>query len=338
VSERILVIGPAWVGDMVMAQSLFRTLATRGPSIEVDVVAPGWSLPLLRRMPEVTAGIEMPAGHGELRAWRRFRIGRALRHRGYDQALVLPRSYKSALVPCFAAVPRRTGYRGEWRYGLLNDIRPLDKSILIQTVQRFVALGLEADADLPPPVPRPRLTVDKANQARLLERLALDLSRPVVALAPGAEFGASKRWPPEHFAATARALVESGYRVWVLGSAKEREMGVALREQAGAAAVNLCGETALVDAVDLLALTEHTIANDSGLMHVAAAVGSHVIAIYGSTPPDLAPPLTTRCEVHYLGLDCSPCLQRECPLGHLRCLREITPERVLAGLRPRAGC
>jgi heptosyltransferase-2 len=222
------------------------------------------------------------------------------------------------------------------RFGLLNDIRPLEKTLLTQVVQRFVALGLDADAAQPPAVSRPCLTVDRANQARLTERYGLHTTRPVVALVPGAEFGAAKRWPLEYFAATARALGELGYQVWVLGSPREQRIGAAVCERTGGAAVNLCGRTALEDAIDLLALTERVIANDSGLLHVAAAVGTHVTAIYGSTPPDFAPPLTKRRDIHYLGLDCSPCRQRECPLGHLRCLREITPETILADVRPRA--
>src|SRR5690242_4682721 len=144
--NRILVVGPAWIGDMMMAQSLFITLRQRFPDSAIDVLAPGWSLPLLARMPEVRAAIEMPLGHGEFGFAARRRLGIELRANGYDRAIVLPRSWKSALVPFFARIPQRTGYRGELRYGLLNDIRPLDKTVLTQTVQRFVALGLEADA------------------------------------------------------------------------------------------------------------------------------------------------------------------------------------------------
>ena len=338
--ERLLVVGPAWVGDMVMSQSLLISLAKRHPGLQLDVLAPGWSLPLLQRMPQVDQAIEMPLGHGEFGFLQRRRLGHALRGRGYTQAIVLPRSLKSALVPFFAGVPRRTGYRGEMRFGLLNDIRVLDQGRLTQTVQRYVSLGLPADGPQPPAVPEPRLGVDPDNQQRLVNALSLDTKRPIVAMMPGAEYGPAKCWPLDNFAKLARSLIERGYRVWILGSERDNEAGQAIATQAsddpsrvrqsGADARNLCGQTTLTDAVDLLAMARWAVSNDSGLMHVAAAVGCHVIAIYGSSTPDYTPPLSARSTVHYLRLDCSPCFERTCPLGHLQCLREISAEAVLA--------
>ena len=330
--DRLLVVGPAWVGDMVMSQSLLMTLRADHPSAVLDVIAPAWSLPLLRRMPEVGDAIEMPLGHGELGFILRRRLGRSLRDRGYRQAIVLPRSMKSALVPFFARVPRRTGYRGEMRYGLLNDIRPLDTTRLTQTVQRYVALGRPAGSDQPPPVPAPRLQTDAVNQQRLLRDLGLSTDRPVVAIMPGAEYGPAKCWPLEHYGQVAAALGADGYQTWILGSARDREAGRVIREISAGAAVDLCGQTDLVDAVDLLALAEHAVTNDSGLMHVAAAVGCHVIALYGSSTPDYTPPLSGNKSVFYLRLECSPCFRRTCPLGHLRCLNEISPAMVLDAL------
>lgn len=338
--ERILVVGPAWVGDMVMSQSLFIALAERYPGLQLDVLAPGWSLPLLQRMPQVDQAVEMPLGHGEFAFFRRRSLGRSLRRRGYTQAIVLPRSLKSALVPFFAGVPRRTGYRGEMRFGLLNDIRMLDRGRLTQTVQRYVSLGLPADAAQPPAIAEPRLEVDPDNQQRLANTLSLDPTRPIVAMMPGAEFGPAKCWPLDHFAALARSLIERDYAVWILGSQRDKPAGEAIVTRAGDGRSrarhsdrgprNLCGQTSLTDAVDLLAMARWAVSNDSGLMHVAAAVGCHVIAIYGSSTPDYTPPLSARSTLHYLRLDCSPCFQRTCPLGHLRCLREISAEAVLA--------
>ena len=331
-TERILVVGPSWVGDMVMAQSLYMTLTARH-GVTVDVIAPGWSLPLIRRMPQVADGIELPLGHRQF-AWAiRRHLGRQLRQRHYTRAIVIPRSFKAALIPWHARIPVRTGYRGEMRFGLLNDIRPLDPGVLCQTVQRYVALGHPAGGTLPPPVPQPRLTVDPDNQSRLTGNLGLDRDGPVAALMPGAEYGPAKCWPLSHFSQVARRLGEQGYRVWVLGSAKERSAGEAVVAGAGGMAVNLCGETRLEDAVDLLALARHAITNDSGLLHVAAAAGCNVIGIYGSSTPAYTPPLTDRAAALYLDLECSPCFRRECPLGHLRCLREITPARVLESIR-----
>jgi len=317
---------------MVMAQSLFMTLC-RWPGAEVDVLAPAWSLPLIGRMPEVGKAIEMPLGHGEFGWSLRRRMGTGLRGQGYSRAIVLPRSWKSALVPWHAHIPVRTGYRGEMRFGLLNDIRRLDDVALAQTAQRYVALGLPPESPQPPPVPPPCLRVDRDNQARLLERFGLSDRGPVAAVMPGAEYGPAKCWPLACFAEAARGLVDLGYQVWILGSAGDRHAGDEIRRLSRGAAVNLCGETRLEDAVDLLAVARHALTNDSGLMHVAAAVGCHVIGIYGSSSPAYTPPLTERRSIQYLDLECSPCFERECPLGHLRCLREIPAGRVIEAVR-----
>ncbi len=140
---KILVIGPSWVGDMMMSQSLYRTLKAEYPSAEIDVMAPAWCRPLLARMPEVNQALAMPLGHGALALGERRRLGHALRANGYDRAYVLPNSFKSALVPFFANVPQRTGWRGEMRYGLLNDLRVLDKAAFPLMVQRYVALAYD---------------------------------------------------------------------------------------------------------------------------------------------------------------------------------------------------
>ncbi|GAB4206874.1 MAG: lipopolysaccharide heptosyltransferase II [Tibeticola sp.] len=335
-AARILVVGPSWVGDMVMASVLFQLLRARQPHARIDVLAPGWSLPLLARMPEVDQGLEMPVGHGRLGLRVRWRLARSLRGR-YDQAIVLPGSLKSTLVPWLAGIARRTGYRGEQRYGLLNDMRQLRPVELPLMVQRYAALALDVRtplaADLPAELPRPRLRVDAGRQAALLAEFGLDLQRPAVALLPGAEFGPSKQWPLDYFAEVARALLAQGYAVWVLGSARDAEAGRSIAGQAPGTR-DLCGCTRLEDAVDLLAATSGCISNDSGLMHVAAALDVPLVALFGSTSPEHTPPLSDRAQVLRLGLDCSPCFQRNCPLGHHRCLREIRPAQVLAALTP----
>ncbi len=328
----MLVVGPSWVGDMVMAQALYRVLAARVPAPEIHVLAPQWSRPLNDRMPEVAKSIELAAGHGELKLALRHSLGVRLRAERYAEAIVLPRSFKAALVPWFARIPKRTGYRGEWRYGLLSDVRDLDRARLDQTVKRFVALGFPASAALPTALPtewRPRLRVDDANLARLRREHGLG-AEPLVALMPGAEYGPAKRWPASSFAALARTLAQAGRSVLLLGSAKERDLGEGIRVHAENARVrNLCGATTLGDVVDLLAASAAAVSNDSGLLHVAAAAGTHVVAIYGSSSPAFTPPLTPHSAIIYRGIECSPCFARECPLGHLRCLREIGPADVL---------
>lgn len=332
----ILVVGPSWVGDMVMASVLFQLLRARQPQARIDVLAPGWSLPLLARMPEVNQGIEMPVGHGRLGLRTRWQLARSLRGR-YDQAIVLPGSLKSALVPWLAGIARRTGYRGEQRYGLLNDMRQLRPAELPLMVQRYAGLALDVRApvaaDLPAELPRPRLRVDRARQATLRADLGLDPRQPAVALLPGAEFGPSKQWPLAHYAAAARSLLALGHAVWVLGSPKDAEAGRLIAEQAPGT-IDLCGRTRLEDAVDLLAAASGCISNDSGLMHVAAALDVPLVALFGSTSPEHTPPLSPAAQVLRLGLDCAPCFQRTCPLGHHRCLRDISPAQVLAALAP----
>ena len=328
-TEKILVVGPAWVGDMVMAQALFMLLREQNPDVVIDVLAPAWSEPLLARMPEVRNTVLMPIGHGQFHLGKRFQIGREARSAGYDQAIVLPRSMKSALIPFFAGIPHRVGYRGEMRYGLLNDIRDLNRNALDQTVKRFVSLGLPPNMSLTE-IPEPRLSVDKANRDSLVQRLGLTKEGPVVALIPGAAYGPAKCWPLEYFVRLTSDLVAAGASVWILGSESERDVGESIKQQSGDQAINLCGATRLEDTVDLLSRAQAAVTNDSGLMHVAAAAGTHVVALYGSTSPSFTPPLTRRKTIFYLQLDCSPCFQRECPLEHLRCLRDIDPAVVLA--------
>lgn len=331
--KKILVIGPSWIGDMVMAQSLFIHLRDRELSPRVDVLAPAWSGPILARMPEVAAHIEMPVGHGKLGLGTRLALGRDLRREKYDQAIVIPRSWKSALVPFVAGIPQRTGYLGEARYGILNDIRPLDEVRLPRTVDRYVALGIDRDGHLPPSIRSPRLTVDTANQARLFRELFLTIGRPIVGFVPGAEFGPAKRWPAEYFAELARRLIGLGRDVWLFGSGKDSEVCGRIASQAGEGVVDLSGKTTLAEVVDLIAATERMVTNDSGLMHIAAAVGSRVVALYGSSSPDNTPPLSPDAVVLKLDLECSPCYQRECPFGHYRCLTGLGVDRVFEAMR-----
>ncbi len=314
---------------MVMAQALFKLIQADGHV--VDVLAPEWSLPIVARMPEVHEGIASETGHGEIGFGKRRRIAKSLRETGYDHAIVMPRSFKSALIPWIAGIPRRTGFRGEARFGLINDVRTLDRKVLDQTVKRFVALGIEEGEPLPA-APQPALRISTAHQRELVERLALDTGRPVVAMMPGAEYGPAKCWPLDHFVELAAMLDATAYTVWVLGSEKDAAAGQAIADRS--AAINLCGRTSLEDVIDVLGLCEQAVSNDSGLMHVAAAVGIHVHGIYGSSSPAFTPPLTDRSDIHYRGLDCSPCFKRECPLGHLDCLNGIRPgdihERILS--------
>lgn len=328
---KILIVGPSWIGDTVLAQPLFRLLHDKHTGAALDVLAPAWTLPLLARMPEVRQAILNPFAHGELKLGARRRLGRELASAGYDQAIVLPNSFKSALVPCFAGIPRRTGFRGELRWGLLNDVRALDERALPRLVERYAALA-GAESEPAPALPQVGLKVDETARLATLAKLRLAPHGPVAALCPGAEYGPAKRWPLHHFAELARKLAARGFEVWLIGSRRDRGLGEEIEKLAAGACRNLCGGTSLDEAIDLLASSALVVSNDSGLMHVAAALGRPLIALYGSSSPDFTPPLSAAAKIVRLGLACSPCFKRECPLGHFNCMMQLTPERVCSAI------
>ncbi len=331
--RKILIVGPSWVGDMVMAQSLFKVLKQRHPTVVIDVLAPAWSRPLLERMPEVRRAIDMPLGHGQLQLGLRRSLGVELRPEKYDQAILLPNSLKSALTPYFARIPQRTGFIGEMRYGLLNDHRKLDKQTLSMTVQRFVSLADCAGAPLPDPIPAPCLTVADGSVDAAIDALDLVAPQgPVLGLCPGAEYGAAKRWPENYYTEVAQSYIAKGWRVWLFGSDKDTAVTCKIANGAGSACDDLAGKTSLAQAIDLMSRCDAVVSNDSGLMHVAAALNRPLVAVYGSSDPGFTPPLNERARVLDLALECSPCFERECPLGHLNCLVELMPEQVISAL------
>jgi heptosyltransferase II len=318
IPRRILVVAPAWVGDMVMAESLFQSLHRQYPEAILDVLAPRWTLPLIRFMPEVSGGIALPLGHGELGLAERYRIGRDLRAKGYDLALVLPGSLKSALVPFFAGVGARRGFGGALRRLLLTEA--LAKPSLPQ-VETFLALAPDGGEVL-----EPRLIVTDEQRAGTLAALGLQAPRArLLAIAPGAEYGPAKRWPTRHFAALAAAKRAQGWQVWVFGSPGDRDAATEIPAEE-----NLAGRTSLDQAVALLSLADAVVSNDSGLMHVAAALGRPQVALFGPSDPLRTGPHNAKAHVLRLGIECSPCNKRICPLGHHRCLEDLNPAQVLA--------
>ena len=332
----ILIVAPAWIGDAIISQPLLTLLARRDPTPRIDVLAPSWVAPVYARMPEAGEVIDSPFAHREL-AWSRRRgVAKALRARGYAQAIILPNSLKSALVPWLAGIKVRTGYTGEQRHGLVNDRRRLDAARLPRLVDRFAALALPDGEALPTLLPDPALSIDPTQQAAALARLGLVIDRPVTALCPGAEFGPAKRWPTAYYAEIADRALGAGRQVWIFGSPKDAEFGSAIAD-AAPGAVDLCGKTNLSEAIDLLALADVVLTNDSGLMHVATAVGCRVVALFGSSTPAYTPPLSRRAKTISLELECSPCFQRTCPLGHMNCLNQLKPQQVqdtIAALPP----
>jgi heptosyltransferase-2 len=321
----------------VLAHSLFQVLKTKYPDAIIDVAAPAWTLPLLDRMPEVNLGIALPFKHGQLSLFERIQFGRHLKNHGYTQAILLVNSLKSAILPFAAGIAQRTGFLGEFRYGLLNDIRELDTNKLPRTVDRFVALSTQTKTTLvtdPDSIPNPRLIADRDNALRVLAKN--DISEPaqkVLGLCPGAEYGEAKRWPIEHYAEVANAALNKGWQVWLFGSDKDTPVTSAINQLTQNRCQDWGGKTKLGDAIDLMSLCNTVISNDSGLMHVAAALDKKLIAIYGSSDPHHTPPMHPNAMIEYLALDCSPCFKRECPLKNdadkLGCLKQIKPLQVI---------
>ncbi len=326
--QKILVIAPSWVGDTMLVQPMLARLKQRHPQAQIDVLAPPWTETLLRQMTEVSEVIINTFPHGALQLFNRYSLGRQLRSNNYDQAIVLPNSFKSALVPYFANIPLRTGYTGEMRYGLLNDARKLDKDALPLMVERYAQLAEEPGDAIRRPLPQPRLQSSLEQRQRVLSRLRLDISKPVAIFCPGAEYGPAKRWPVPYFAELAQRLRERGYAVWLIGSAKDKEIGDKIVALGNDACRNLCGTTDLAEAITLLSCASLVVSNDSGLMHLAAALDRPMLALYGSSSPLFTPPLSEHARILKLDLPCSPCFKRECPLGHFNCMKQLTPEQV----------
>lgn len=327
---KILIVGPSWVGDMVMAQSLFIALKALRPDAIIDVLSLASTAALLKRMPEVNQTIAMPISHGVFGLKMRLKIGRSLRASKYNQAIVLPNSWKSALIPWFAKIPIRTGWKGEARYGLLNDLRILNKSFLPLMVQRFVSLAYSAkQAHIAPSYPFPKMIAEQVNP----NLPSLQAKQKRLILCPGAEFGSAKQWPASSYAEVAEPLLARGWQVLILGSQADIETGVALVNAVSAEQQsevhNLCGKTQLEDAIDLLATADAVVSNDSGLMHITAALQTPLVAIYGPTSPNFTPPLSNNAQLVQLEVECGPCFQRTCPEQHHKCMKEISGAMVI---------
>ena len=325
-AERILIVAPSWVGDAILSEPLVAVLREPLGEPIVDVLAPPWCAAVYARMRGIGHIVENPLGHGELGLGRRRALAREIRARAYTRAFILPNSFKSALIPWFAGIPRRIGYAGEARRALLTETRRLDPKAVPRLVDRFVALAVPMGRLIPTP-PAPVLVPNAANAAAAMRALKLSTHRPIAIFCPGAEYGPAKRWPAEHFIALARRLLEEGYAVWLLGSPNDQAAALPI-----AAAIpgvrDLTGRTDLGTAIDLLSLASVVVSNDSGLMHAAAAVGRPLVALFGSSSPDYTPPLSPLAQIAKIDIACSPCFQRECPLGHFKCMRELDVEVV----------
>ncbi|APW45486.1 lipopolysaccharide heptosyltransferase II [Rhodoferax antarcticus] len=338
-AKRALVIAPQWIGDAVMTEPLLRRLQARGERLTIGALP--WVAPVYRAMPQVAEVIEFPFAHGGLQLRERRRLAQQVDGQ-FDVAYICPNSLKSALLPFLAGIPERVGYLGEARVGLLTHrLKNPSKGKRPPMVAFYCALSGEADVN----ADRPQLHIDPAAADAVLQVLGLQRGGYVV-MAPGAEFGPAKRWPTRHFAELARQL---SLPVVLLGSAKEADLCAEIEQGCQTPGLsstppppilNLAGKTSLAQALAVISATRSMVSNDSGLMHVAAGFGVRQVAVFGSSSPLHTPPLNAAAHVVWLKndpsyqppLDCAPCFERVCPLGHTRCLNDIRAARVLAFL------
>ena len=333
---KILVVGPSWVGDSVMAQTLYKRIKKELPSSQIDVMSPHWSLALLERMPEVCKKIVSPFSHGETKLFERYKLGQGLKKENYDRAIVLTNSLKSSLIPYFARIGVRTGWLGEFRYGLINDIRSSKKLKKSLMVEKFAALSLYEENYSIENLTFPELEINFANQRNFLEESSIDYSKNTMAICPGAEFGPSKRWPAEYYAEIAKFYVNKGWNVLCIGSKNDEDIGIEIGSlnnlRSNESFINLIGKTSLQDAIDILAFTEKVVTNDSGLMHIAAAVKTPLVALYGPSSPEYTPPLISKKKILRKTQGYEKVRYGSNEKGYHQSLLDIKPEEVLDAL------
>lgn len=298
-----------------MAQPLLARLREKQPAARLEALAAPWVAPVLRRMAEVDEVIEADLRHGALQLGERWRLGRSLKSRAYDQAIVLPNAWKSALAPFFAEIPIRSGYIGESRFGLLNLLYRKSNDNTTMALH-YARLSEPPGKEPEQPLPFPRLRTDPNKTMQTAARFGI--AGRYAVFCPGAEYGPAKRWP--YFRELASKL---NLQLVLLGSAADRKQSEQIPGR------NLVGQTTLDEAIELIAGAAFVVSNDSGLMHVAAGVGAPQVALFGSSSPERTPPRGSNSRVVWLRAECSPCFERVCPLGHFKCMNGISVERVL---------
>ena len=339
--QSILIIAPNWIGDAVSTQPLLANLKVLYPDSKIDILASNWVAPVYRACSEVHEVIEAKFEHKKLQWSLRKEIAKEIEAKNYQACFVLPNSFKSALIPWLANIPFRIGYRGELRFGLIN--LALDNPSKVNRppmVEHYLVLSqlLKDDESIPLDKFAPKLNVSGAAKQQVGQKLQdANINRDsIYAICPGAEYGPSKRWPTEHFAVLAQQLIKqnSNNQIVLLGSKSDYSLSQEITSQSKLVSNihNWCGNTSLDEAIALIGMSKAVVSNDSGLMHIAAALQIPQVAIFGSSDPAHTPPLSDRAKIMWLNMSCSPCHKRVCPLGHLRCLKDILPEQVLATL------
>jgi len=326
--EKLLVIPQNWLGDIVMSQTLLKRIKSENPNTVIDILVNSTFKSLVERMPEISKAVILDCGHKELGLLKRLNLARRIKG-NYDQSIVLSRSIKSALIPYLAKIPIRTGELGESRYILINDLKKFTKEDRRKTAFRYVSMFSKKQEVLNEKY-YPSLKSDLENIKILSKKYKLNLDKKIIIFAPGAAFGPSKMWPVERFKELGEKL-NKDFFILILGSNGEKKIGDKIVTNKNM--MNLCGETTITDAVDLMHVSEFCVSNDSGLMHLASATNTKSISIYGATSPELTPPLTSNKEIHYRGISCSPCFEKKCKYGHYNCLVEIQADDVFKSFK-----
>jgi heptosyltransferase-2 len=330
-SSPILLVPYLWIGDFVRCHSVVKQVRQRFPGRPIDMLASTLCAPLTDYMPGVRKAVVVDLPRSRLALGQQKALAERLKREGYGTALIMPRTWKAALAPYFAGIPERTGFVGEARFLLLNDLRYGEKR-LPRMVDRCGALALPPEAKLPADWPLPELKVSREETEAWRQKHGLDADhRPVVALAPGA-VGPAKRWPKEYYAELVRKLLAEGFAIWILGGPGEKALAADIA--GGTQARDLTGND-LREAILALACATAAVSNDSGLLHVAAALGTPSIGIFGPTSPwHWAPlnPLAGTIETA-TKLDCRPCHKPVCRLVHHRCMRDIAPDQVISAVQ-----
>lgn len=337
--SKILIIAPSWLGDTIMSHSLLQLLAAKDNVLHV--MATSWVQDILYRMPEVNCVIPSPFEHGVFDWYLRKKVAQRLKQENYKQVILLTNSWKSALVPYLANIPLRTGWLGEYRWLLLNDIKYFSSQKLKLMVQRFNLLAYASNTSvLDIALPEPKLNIDFKLQQNLLNKFSLTKKpqQKIVAIAVGAAYGPSKRWPLIYYINIISYLLERDFQVYLFGTKTELNAHNIMQQHFTCHGKvynlhNFINKLNLLETVDLLGMADLFIGNDSGLLHLAAALNIAVIGIYGSTSSKFAPPLTKKSKIFDLEFDCKPCRQRECPLNNLQCLHNITPLTVITAIK-----
>ena len=341
--HRILIIAPNWIGDAVMSQPLLASLKSQFPEREIDVLASTWVAPIYRTCTEVSNVIEAPLEHGKLQWGLRKTLANKLSTNQYQTCIVLPNSLKSALIPWLAGIPVRIGYQGEMRFGLINrSLKNPSKVKRPPMTEHYLALSQLLD-----PKQKDSASASKNPTLHILDftkqAIEIKLSKAGIntdklfVFCPGAEYGPTKRWPAEHFASLSRLLLDAdpNNQIILLGGKGDYALGEHIQSQVEDVSriQNWCGDTSLDEAIALIGLCHGMVSNDSGLMHIGAALKKPQIAIFGSSDPHHTPPLSDHARIIWLNLPCSPCHKRECPLGHLKCLKDISPQIVFDSIK-----